>query len=415
MSMADDNTGIDRNSGENEPIPTLQRRRRVLKTLGGGAAVGLTGLSGCLGGGGSDDTPTEADDDGGDDDDGGSTDTATPTDMGGDLADELIVQMSGGHYLDSYKEKVFSKFEEEYGVTITVNLVGNQFDGYSKIKSGQSDTDVTITSASTLYMGTSEDVWAPIDPAEIDNWGSMLDTFRNPVYDPGESVHAVPTVYGTIGMAYNRDELGEQDSWAACWDTANEGRITMEGFGFVRVFTTALYLGMDPNNIGADSSYDEGIQKIWDSVREQKPLVTKYWSTGDEHVRLFSQEQALAGEAWGGRIFGAVQDGYDFLDYVVPKEGAYGWSDNWVMVKGLSEKKRRTALTYFNFLLEEDVIVPLTEMLGYPPATDATSDGIENLYDYDPSGGERLTFLNPGYKDEHNDAWSQTWEEIQAG
>lgn len=224
----------------------------------------------------------------------------------------------------------------------------------------------------------------------------------------------MPTVYGTIGMAYNRAELGEQDSWEACWDTANEGRVTMEGFGFVRVFTTAMYLGMDPNTIEVDGSYEKGIEKVWDSVREQKPLVNKYWTSGDEHVRMFAQEQALVGEAWGGRIFGAVKDGYDFLDYVVPKEGAYGWSDNWVMVDGISEEKQRTVKAYMNFLLDEDVITPLTETLGYPPATDATSSGIKNLYDYDPSGGERLTFLDPAFKDKHNDAWSQTWEEVQS-
>lgn len=393
------------------------RRRQVLKSMAGGAALGVAGLSGCLGGNDGGDateepTATSADDSG-DDSGGDATEEPTPTPEG-DLADELVVQISGGHYLDSYTEHVFEPFEEEFGVSIEVNVVSNQFDGYSKIKSGQADIDATITSAATLYNGASEDVWAPINPDDVPNYANLLDTFKNPVYDPGEAVHAVPTVYGTIGMAYNRDEFGELDSWEACWDTANEGYVTMEGYGFVRVFTTAMYLGMDPNDIQVDGSYDAGIEKIWDSVREQKKLVQKYWATGDEHVRMFAQQQALLGEAWGGRIHGAVQDGYDFLDYVVPKEGAYGWSDNWVMVKGLSEEKRRTVNAYMNYLLSDDILVPLTETLGYPPATSATSADVKKLYDYDPSGGERLTFLNPGYKDEHNDAWSQTWEEVQS-
>lgn len=382
-------------------------RRQLLKTVGAGATAGLAGLAGCSSGGssGGDTTTTTTASSGGDDD-------ATTTQDGGDLADTLVVQMSGGHYLDSYKKHVFDKFEDEFGVKVEVNLVSGQFDGYSKIKTGQADIDATITSASTLYMGSEEDVWAEINPDDISNYGSLLDTFKNPIYDPGQAIHGIPTVYGTIGMAYNRKELGELDSWAAAWDTANKGRVTMEGFGFVRAFTTALYLGMDPNVMEVDGSYEKGIEKIWNSVREQKPLITKYWTSGDEHVRLFAQKQALVGEAWGGRIFGAVQDGYDFLDYVVPKEGAYGWSDNWVMVKGLSDKKKRTVQAYMNFLLEEDVITPLTEMLGYPPATTATSPGIKDLYDYDPSGGERLTFLDPGFKDKHNDAWSKTWENI---
>ncbi|WP_327053555.1 ABC transporter substrate-binding protein [Halomicrococcus gelatinilyticus] len=363
------------------------RRRRVLTSVAGGTALGLAGCLGSLGGGGS----------GGD----------------GELADELVLQMPGGHYLDSFKEKVFKPFEEEYGVTIKTELHGDQFAGYSKIKAGQTEADLFKSSASTLNMGSKEGLWHTLDESKFENYGNLLDLFQNPLYDPNDDVHGIPYVYGTIGMAYNKEELGELDSWEAAWDTANEGKVTMEGYGFVRVFTTAVYLGMDPNDIQVDGSYEKGIQKIWDKVKEQRPLVTKYWTSGDEHVRLFSQKQALVGEAWGGRIYGAVQDGYDFLDYVIPKEGAYGWSDNWVVLEDTSEKKKNTAYTFLDYLLDDDVMQSLCEKLGYPPATSVTSKGIEELYDYDPSGGERLTFLNPEYKDEHEDEWSKKWESVQ--
>ncbi|WP_418282042.1 ABC transporter substrate-binding protein [Halorubrum sp. DTA98] len=322
--------------------------------------------------------------------------------------------MTGGHYLESYEEHVFEPFEEEYGIDIDIALVSDQFDGYSRIQSGQSDADTTLPSANTLHMGASEGVWDTIDTGDLENYDNLLETFKNPIYDPGEEIHGIPTVYGTVGMAYNRDEFGELDSWEACWDEANDGRITMQGTDFLRVFTTALYLDMDPNDIQVDGSYEDGIERIWDSVREQSELINRYWSSGDEHVRMYAQGEAGVGEAWGGRIFGAVNDGHDHLDYVVPREGAYGWSDNWVMVKGLSDERRRTVLTYMDFLLRDDIIVPLTETLGYPPATSATSSAIENLYDYDPSGGERLIFLDPEYHDEHTDEWSQSWEEVQS-
>ncbi|QFU84430.1 ABC transporter substrate-binding protein [Natronorubrum aibiense] len=358
-----------------------QSRRRVLQSIGGVSAAGLAGLAGCIGGGSS---------------------------------DPFVVQVTGGNYIDSYESEVFSAFEEERDVNVEVNQISDQFDGYNQIQSGQSDAHVTITSANTLYMGASEGVWEPIDTGELNNYDSLADTFKNPVYDAGDDVHGIPTVYGTIGMAYNRDELGELDSWEACWDEANAGGITMQGTDFVRVFTTALYLGMDPNEIGADGSYEDGIQRVWDSVREQKDLVSSYWSTGDEHVRMYAQNEAYVGEAWGGRIKAAIDDGHDHLDYVIPEEGAYGWSDNWAMVSGIDDDKRSTAMAFFDFLLTEDVLVPLAEALGYPPATDATSDVIENLGDYDPTGGERLTFLDPGYQEEHSDEWSEEWESIQS-
>lgn len=345
------------------------------------SAVGLTGLAGCLG-----------------DDD----------------MEPFVAQVTGGHYIDTYQDEVFSRFEEEHDVEVEVHQISDQFDGYQQIQSGQSDADVSITSANTLYMGASEGLWEPLNTDALENYDDLFETFKNPIYDAGDDVHGIPTVYGTVGMAYNQDELGDLSSWEACWDEANAGDITMQGTDFVRVFTTALYLGLDPNDIEVDGSYEAGMDAIWDSVREQQDLISNYWTTGDEHVRMYSENEAYVGEAWGGRIKAAVDDGHDHLDYVVPEEGAYGWSDNWVMVSGLDEQKQQTAMDFFDFLLSDDVLVPLSEVLGYPPATHATSDAIEGLYDFDPSGGERLTFLDPEYEDEHSDEWSQEWESIQS-
>ncbi|MFC6718983.1 PotD/PotF family extracellular solute-binding protein [Natrialbaceae archaeon GCM10025810] len=354
----------------------------MLRSIGGVSAAGIAGLAGCIGGGGS--------------------------------SDPFVVQVTGGNYIESYEDEVFSAFEEQEDVTVEVNQISDQFDGYEQIQSGQSDAHVTITSADTLYMGSSEDVWEPINTDELDNYDKLGDTFKNPIYDAGDDVHGIPTVYGTVGMGYNRDELGELDSWEACWDEANEGDVTMQGTDFVRVFTTALYLGMDPNDIEADGSYDDGIEQIWEAVREQKDLVSSYWSTGDEHVRMFSQNEAYVGEAWGGRIKAAIDDGHDHLDYVIPEEGAYGWSDNWAMVAGIDDDKRSTAMAFFDFLLEDDVLIPLAEALGYPPTTGATSDVIESLGDYESTNGEQLTFLDPGYQEDHTDEWSEEWESIQS-
>ena len=393
---------VDCSASEN--VAPTESRRRMLRTLAGVGGVGIAGLAGCLGG---DEEPGDAAssvDDESDDD----------VDPDGDLADDIVVQIVGGHYLDSYEQKVFDLFEDEYGVTVEVDVAADQFDGYAQISTGQSDADVAITSATTLYNGAVDGNWATITEEDVPNYANLLDTFKDPVYDPDGGVHGVPVVYGTVGMGYNRDELGEQDSWAACWDEAYDGQITMQGTDFVRVFTTALYLEMNPNEIEVDGSYEAGIDLIWDTVREQRDLVNRYWETGDDHVRMFAEGEALVGEAWGGRIHGAVMDGHDHLDYVVPQEGAYGWSDNWTVVGGLPDDRHRTALAFLDFMLEDDILVPLCEMLGYPPSTGATSDEIEELYDFDPTGGDRLMFLDKSFRDEHIDDWSETWETVQA-
>lgn len=376
----------------------------MLKTIGTGVTLSLAG---CLGGGGQADDGEDADT------------TPTGDTMGQateNLAESIVLQMEGGSMLDALKSNAFDQFTEEFGVDINVSLRSDQQSGYAKIKAGQADAHLTSVPPFTVYNGVKDGLWDTVKPEEVPNYQtSVLEPLKNPIYDPGPLTHAIPHAYGTVGMPYNNNELNDPSSWGATWDEANSGHVSMEGFGFVRVFTTALYLGMDPNDIQQDGSYEKGIEKIWDTVAEQQELVLTNWTSGDEQARLFASGEAWVGEGWGNVIFNAVQEGNDHLSYVIPDEGAYGYTQNHAIVNGISEKKRRTALKFIDFLLQDEVLRPTTEQLGLPPATDVTSDDITNLYDYDPRGGEGLRFPDVEYINEHNDEWSQRWEEVRAG
>jgi spermidine/putrescine transport system substrate-binding protein len=358
-------------------------RRQV---LGATAAAGVTSIAGCLNvfGGGS------------------------------EYADTIVIQMEGGTMLEALEAEAFGPFEEEFEVSVETSLRSSQQSGYADIQAGQAEVDMSSVPPFTLYNGTQDDVWEPIDADEVPNYQSnVLEPLKNPIFDPGEQIHGIPHAYGTVGMAYNNEEVDDPTSWSAMWNEDYGGHVAPEGFGFIRVFTTALEMGMDPNNIGADGSYEENIEAIWERVAEQQDLVVTNWTSGDEQARLFASEDAWIGEAWGNVIYGSVQDGNDHLSYVIPDEGAYGYTQNHALVKGISEERRRTALEFINFLLRDDILRPVTEQLGLPPSTDVTSEQIRNLYDYDPSGGEGLKFPDVAYINEHNDEWSQRWQEVR--
>lgn len=378
-----------KHNNENSTRLASTPRRRFLQAVGGTVgAASLAGCTGIIGGGGG----------------GGS----------GNLADTLVIQMEGGSMLDALESEAFEQFQEEYGVEVQTSLRSSQQSGYAKLQAGQANVDMTSVPPFTLYNGTQDDLWEPIDPEEVPNYqDNVLEPLKNPVFDPGEEIHGIPHAYGTVGMAYNNEELDDPTSWGATWDEANSGHVAMEGFGFIRVFTTALYLGMDPNDIQLEGSYEDGIERVWEEVEAQQELVVTNWTSGDEQARLFASEDAWVGEAWGNVIYGAVQEGNDHLSYTIPEEGAYGYTQNHALVKGISDRKRRTALEFINFLLRDEILRPVTETLGLPPATDVTSDQIENLYDYDPSGGENLNFPDVAYINEHNDEWSTRWEQIR--
>lgn len=368
----------------NRNATSASSRRKMLKALAVGSGVGLAG---CLGGG--------------------------PGSGNDDLADSIIVQQEGGSMLDALSI-AFDRFKDEFGVEVKTALRGSQQSGYAKIKAGQSDVDIVSVPPFTLYNGVKDGLWDTIQPEEVPNYESNVkDHLKNPIFDPGPVAHGIPHAYGTVGMPYNSNHLDDPTSWGACWDESYEGHVAMEGFGFVRVFHTALYLGMDPNDIKLDGSYEKGMERIWEEVKKQQELVLTNWTSGNEQGRLFASGNAWVGEGWGNVIYDAAQSGNDFLEYTIPEEGAYGYTQNHALVNGISDKTRRTCLKFINFLLRDDVLKPVVEKLGLPPATDVTSDTITSLYDY-TEDVSTLTFPDVEYINNHNDEWSQRWTKVRA-
>jgi spermidine/putrescine-binding protein len=164
---------------------------------------------------------------------------------------------------------------------------------------------------------------------------------------------------------------------------------------------------------GDAGSYEEGVKQVYDKMAEQHELVKKYWTSGQEQTTLYSNGTATLGDGWSGRILSLQEDGKDHLKYTIPKEGAYGWGDAFAVAKG--SKNRYTAEKLVEFAYRPEIMKKLSPEIGYPAATSATSSEIEELPDYDPTGGERLVFQDQQFKEEHNEDWSNTFEKIKLG
>ena len=391
-------------------------RRRFIKTIGTGAAVSLTGLAGCTGGGGGD-----GDGDGG----GGETTTTEATTTGttnesdGDeLADELQFYSWGGSTQEALTEHIIEPFEEEYGVTVKQSSFSSQDKMVANIQSSpEGSYDVVMPAVAGAYNAVQQDLLEPIRIDNVDTWENLLPVFQDfKVLGGSDETYVAPVYYGTVGMVYNSDHVSGSPpfSWEKTWDEEFADRLTLEGFAFVRVFTTALALGMDPNKIqGEDGTYESGIEAVYDAMAEQHELVKTYWTSGQEQTTLYSNETAHLGDGWSGRILSLQEDGYDNLHYTIPEEGAYGWGDSFAIAKG--SERRYTAEKFIEYTYRSEVMEQLSPQIGYPPATQATNEDIEALPDFDPTGGDRLVFQDQEFKGEHQEDWSNTFEQIKLG
>lgn len=388
-------------------------RRSFLKATGATAAVGSSALAGCTGNSGSDSGET-AESGGGEEASGTSTEAPSESE---EMSDTLQFYSWGGSTQEALTKHVIEPFEEEYGVTVEQSSFAGQDKMLANVRSSpEGSYDIIMPSTATSYSAAKQGLVEPLRLDNIETWSNLMPVFEDFIVDPGERTHTAPLYYGTIGMAYNTDYVDDSNglSWDLTWDQEYEGSVAMEGVPYIRVFTTALKLGMDPNKMVDDTgSYEEGVEKVYDAMAEQHDLVNKYWTSGQELTSLFSNESAYVGEAWGGRILSLQDEGYDNLKYGIPEEGAMGWTDTLAIAKG--SENRYTAEKFIEFAYRDDIIQNLAPEMGYPPATEVVTDEIEALPDFDPSGGERLKFQDMAFKNEHNQEWSQTFEQIKLG
>lgn len=395
---------------------TARGRREVLAGVVGGTTLALAGCLGGDGGDGGDDGDGGGDGDGGDG--GGTQTTTTTTTSGQEMSDTLNFYSWGGSTQEALSTHVVEPFEEEYGVTVEQSSFASQDKMLANIRSSpEGSYDIVMPSVSGSYSAIQQDLVEPLRLDNIDTWENLLPVFREfKVADVGEETYAAPLYYGTVGLVYNADHVAGSPpfSWQLTWDEEYSGKLTLEGFAFVRVFTTALTLGKDPNAIeGEDGTYETGIEEVYDAMADQHDLVKKYWTSGQEQTTLYSNETAYIGDGWSGRILSLQDDGHDQIQYTIPEEGAYGWGDAFAIAKG--SENRYTAEKFIEFAYRDDVMESLSPEIGYPPATGVTSGEIEGLPDFDPTGGERLVFQDQQFKEAHQEDWSQTFEKIKLG
>jgi spermidine/putrescine transport system substrate-binding protein len=186
--------------------------------------------------------------------------------------------------------------------------------------------------------------------------------------------------------------------------------MSMNELAWYRVFTTALYLGQDPNNV-------KDWNALWNAIREQHKLVLKYWSSGMEMQQLFTNREIYLGEFWSGRTVNLIRQGVP-VAYVIPKEGASTWVEAWCVPKG--SKAKYTAEVLMNFMLSSSIAPRMSELTGYPcslnPSAYKVTDTIKGLPDFDPSGTlGKYKFVDYEYKEKNNVEWTEKFNQIKMG
>jgi putative spermidine/putrescine transport system substrate-binding protein len=239
-------------------------------------------------------------------------------------------------YVDrSWKQPSIASFEKDTGCKVTAKYAGSS-DEMVALMAGGGGGQYDMVSASgdaDLRLIYSGDV-RPMNPDLIPDFQYFQTYFKSPPYNTINGIHyGISLQWGPNVLMYNTTKFPiKPTSWGVLYDSANRGLITVPD-NPIQIADAALYLSATTPSLGIKDPY-ELTQKQFDAavalLKQQRPLVKKYWPSAGDEISLFSSGDAMVGAAWPYQTSTLKAAKKPVAD-TIPTEGATGWGDTWML------------------------------------------------------------------------------------
>jgi spermidine/putrescine-binding protein len=333
------------------------------------------------------------------------------------LTNELVITTWGGSFADAVREKVVEPFQKQYGVKVTMGVTGNQAEMLTKLKAatmgGTPDIDLCFNDLSFSFSAIKQGLVEPLRVDNIPNLKTVLPVFNKlerPVpWDPGEGVHGAPGQYVARGITYNTKEIKRDiNSIAELWNPEFKGKQGVFTVTQWMMLNAAFYTRQDMNDM-------KDLEAIWKALREQRPLVGRYYSNLAEGQELFVNGTITISNFNGGRTVAVKRRGID-VRFVLPKEGFHLNADLLLVSKGT--RNRLAAEKFIDFFYRPDIATAASLAFGFAVGTrnvEPTQEIKDTIPDYDPTGEFKgATFADPVYWDSNVGRWNDKVKEIMS-
>lgn len=321
---------------------------------------------------------------------------------------KLVVVNWKDHGSDS--KEAIEKFEEICECEVVHQYMASEEELLTQLRTTGSELDVVLPNSSILPTAMEEGLLEEIDVTKLENYKHLNENLTSlPELSLDGKTYAVPWVWGSTSLAYNSDVIKEDiDSIQALFDDKYKGKISIRDDFNDAVMIAALANGESDPNHPAD------LEKIKQTLIDQKKLNQTYWKTGEEFNQLFAGKQITVALAWSGLSSELKKEGQP-IKYVIPKEGAIGWVDNWAIVKDSANKE--IAEKFIDFMISTEWQTTLAKELGLGPANMETLNSLDEQFvkdnNFDEETLEKLHFIS-FRSDAEKREWNDLWQEAKA-
>jgi putative spermidine/putrescine transport system substrate-binding protein len=241
----------------------------------------------------------------------------------------------------AYTDPSFAKpFEQQTGCKIHRKDAGSSNEMVALMRSGggggggQWDL-VSASGDASLRLIYGGDV-QPVNVRLIPSWKQFLPNFKSPAHNTVKGVHyGVSLQWGPNTLLYNTKLVKPAPTtWGALYSSRYKGKVTVPN-NPIQIADAALYLMKTKPSLRIRDPYELTKTQLDAAVsllKQQRPLVKKYWNSATDEINLFKSGDATIGASWPYQTL-ALQAAKAPVKELIPREGATGWADTWMLAK----------------------------------------------------------------------------------
>jgi putative spermidine/putrescine transport system substrate-binding protein len=270
-------------------------------------------------------------------------------------------------------------------------------------EAGSSDEMVTLMrqSGGTLYDGLSasgdatvrlikEGRVAAVDVEKLfPEWKNFWGAMQSPIHNTVNGVHyGISHGWGANLLMWNTDVVtSAPDSWGVVFDKNSpyKGKVTAYDYA-IYIADAALYLSKTQPDLGITDPYELTKAQFDAAVallKDQRTIIGKYWGTYGEQITDFEQGTSVLGTTWPYQVSALKAEPIP-VEAVLPKEGATGWADTWMMSANAAHPN--CMLKWMDWMSQPSTQQQVAEYFGEAPANLKACDLINSNpgpYGYD--------------------------------
>jgi putative spermidine/putrescine transport system substrate-binding protein len=260
-------------------------------------------------------------------------------------------------------------FERQTGCQVNAKVAGTSDEMVSLMETGQYDA-VSASGDATLRLIASGSV-APVNTALVPNYADIFPGLKNqPWNSVGGQMYGIPHGRGANLLMYRTDKVTPApDSWSAVFDdaAAQAGHVTAYDSP-IYIADAALYLMKTKPALGIKNPYALDQNQLDAAVallKQQHASIGEYWSDYQKAENSFKTGDTTIGTTWQVIANMAQQDKAP-VKAILPKEGATGWSDTWMI--SAKAQHPNCAYLWMNWIVSPKVNAEVAEWFGEAPA-----------------------------------------------